>query len=68
MSVAGICEFVLGNTFPFVVFLCLMFLFSFISAAYYQLGLNPSELWLARAAYYFKIAEGFGFVTMIMYW
>jgi uncharacterized protein len=135
MSIAGICEFILGNTFPFVVFLiygahwvnlgygsdpthgivasygtegalaqaynagqgnysvvmalvtfiflcgslrtnvpfvivffCLVFLFSFIAAAYYQLGFNPTEAGLAHAVYYFKIAGGFGFIIMIMGW
>jgi len=136
MTIAGICEFILGNTFPFVVFLvygahwvnlgytadplhgivssyggaagalaqhynagqgnysvvmalvtfiflcgslrtnvpfvivffCLVFLFSFAAAAYYSLGFNPTEEGLEHAFYYFKIAGGFGFVTMICGW
>jgi succinate-acetate transporter protein len=43
---------------PFViVFFTLVFVFSFFAAGFYQL-----------AVYYFKIAGGFGFVTMIMGW
>jgi succinate-acetate transporter protein len=135
MNVAGICEFILGNTFPFVVFiiygchwanlgyvsdpahgivssyggaegalnqsfnagqgnysvvmaiisfiflvgslrtnvpfvivfLCLVFVFSFIGAGYYSIGYHGAA-GLAHATYYFKIAGGFGFVTMMMGW
>jgi succinate-acetate transporter protein len=54
---------------PFVlVFLGLVFLFSFIAAADYQLGYNATAAGAAHAVYYVKIAGGFGFVTMIMGW
>jgi len=54
---------------PFVVvFFCLVFLFSFLAAAYYQLGYNATAAGLEHAFYYFKIAGGFGFVTMICGW
>lgn len=138
MNIAGICEFILGNTFPFVVFiiygchwcnlgytadpshgivasyatttlpgtlsqeynagqgnynvvmalitfifLCgslrinvpfvitffaLVFVFSFVAAGNYQLGYNPTAAGAEHAVYYFKIAGGFGFVTMMMGW
>jgi succinate-acetate transporter protein len=54
---------------PFViVFFSLVFLFSFIAAGYYQLGYDPTAAGLEHALYYFKIAGGFGFVTMMMGW
>jgi hypothetical protein len=54
---------------PFViVFLTLIFVFSFFAAGYYQLEYDPTPEGLAHAIYYFKIAGGFGFVTMIMGW
>lgn len=54
---------------PFVVvFFCLIFLFSFIAAGDYQLGYTPTAAGLEHAFYYYKIAGGFGFVTMIMGW
>jgi succinate-acetate transporter protein len=54
---------------PFViVFLGLVFLFSFIAAADYQLGYNATAAGAAHAVYYVKIAGEFGFVTMIMGW
>jgi len=53
---------------PFVlVFFCLVFLFSFIAAGYYHLGHNGAA-GLEHAFYYFKIAGGFGFITMVMGW
>jgi succinate-acetate transporter protein len=53
---------------PFVlVFLCLVFLFSFIAAADFHIGLYGAE-GVARATYYLKIAGGFGFVTMMNGW
>ncbi|KAE9363559.1 GPR1/FUN34/YaaH-class plasma membrane protein-like protein [Stipitochalara longipes BDJ] len=54
---------------PFViVFFTLIFVFSFFAAGFYQLRYDPSAAGLAHAVYYFKIAGGFGFVTMIMGW
>jgi len=54
---------------PFVlVFLTLIFVFSFFAAGFYQLGHNPSVAGLTHSVYYFKIAGGFGFVTIIMGW
>lgn len=54
---------------PFVVvFFCLVFLFSFIAAADYQLGFNPTAAGASHAYYYLKIAGGFGFITMMMGW
>jgi succinate-acetate transporter protein len=54
---------------PFViVFFTLVFVFSFFAAGFYQLGYDPSVAGLDHAVYYFKIAGGFGFVTMIMGW
>ena len=54
---------------PFVIiFFCLVFLFSFASAAYYSLGFNPTAAGADHAFYYLKIAGGFGFVAMIMGW
>lgn len=59
----------LRTNIPFViVFFCLVFLYSFFAAGYYQLGFNPTAAGTAHAFYYFKIAGGFGFVTMIMGW
>ncbi|TVY80807.1 Protein alcS [Lachnellula suecica] len=51
-----------------VLFFTLIFLFSFVAAADYQLGFNPSAAGVEHATYYFKIAGGFGFVTMLMGW
>jgi succinate-acetate transporter protein len=54
---------------PFVImFTCLVFLFSFIAAANYQLGYNPSAAGFEHAVHYLKIAGGFGFGTMILGW
>jgi hypothetical protein len=54
---------------PFViVFLGLVFLFSFAAAADYQLGFNATAEGLEHAVHYIKIAGGFGFVSMIMGW
>lgn len=54
---------------PFVVlFLGLVFLFSFITAADYQLGYNPTPEGLEHAVHYFRIAGGFGFVSMVLGW
>jgi len=54
---------------PFVIlFLGLVLLFSFVSAAYYQLGYNPSLPGLEHATHYFRIAGGFGFVSMTSGW
>jgi succinate-acetate transporter protein len=54
---------------PFViVFFGLVFLFSFIAAANYQLGFNPTAAGLEHAVYYLKIAGGFGFVVLMMGW
>ena len=58
----------LRTNLPFViVFFCLVFLFSFIAAGNYQLGFAGAA-GFEHAVYYFKIAGGFGFVTMIMGW
>jgi succinate-acetate transporter protein len=54
---------------PFVVlFLGLVLLFSFIAAADYQLGYNPSLAGLEHAIHYYRIAGGFGFVSMVLGW
>lgn len=54
---------------PFViVFFSLVFVFSFLGAGYYHLGWYPTAEGLDRATYFFKIAGGFGFVTIIMGW
>ncbi|KAF7905499.1 uncharacterized protein EAF01_006020 [Botrytis porri] len=54
---------------PFViVFFTLIFVFGFFAGGYYQLGYNPSAAGLENAANKFKIAGGFGFVTIIMGW
>jgi uncharacterized protein len=54
---------------PFViVFFTLIFVFSFFAAGFYQLGYDLSVADLDHAVYYFKIAGGFGFVTIIMGW
>jgi succinate-acetate transporter protein len=54
---------------PFViVFLTLIFVFGFLAAGYYSLGFNPTAAGLEHATYYFKIAGGFGFVTIMMGW
>ena len=54
---------------PFViVFSTLIFVFSFFAAGYWQLGYNPTAAGVTHALYYFKIAGGFGFVTIIMGW
>lgn len=54
---------------PFViVFFGLMMVFSFIAAGDYHIGFNPTEVGLAHTEYYYKIAGGFGFVTMMAGW
>jgi succinate-acetate transporter protein len=137
LVVAGICEFVLGNTFPFVLFIVygvhwltlaytsdpwhplvaaygpspenelvraytsgqghynivmamasslfalgalrtnlplflaiffLIFVFSFSAAGQFQLGYNPTPEGLEYAVKLFKIAGGFGFVTVVSSW
>jgi succinate-acetate transporter protein len=51
---------------PFVIlFVALVLLFSFVSAAYYQLGYTGD---LAHAAQYFRIAGGIGFVGVVAGW
>ena len=71
MALVTFC-FLLGSlriNIPFVVvFFSLIFVFSFFAAGYYQLGFDPSVAGLEHAIYYFKIAGGFGFVTMMMGW
>jgi succinate-acetate transporter protein len=53
---------------PFVIlFVTLVLLFSFVSAAYYQLGYQGLE-GVAHATHYFRIAGGFGFVGMMSGW
>jgi succinate-acetate transporter protein len=53
---------------PFVIlFIGLVLLFSFVSAAYYQLGYQGLQ-GLAHATHYFRIAGGFGFVSMTSGW
>lgn len=54
---------------PFViVFFGLVFCFSFLAAGHYQLGYNPTIAGLKHAFYYFKIAGGFGLVSVITGW
>ena len=60
---------------PFVIlFVALVLLFSFVSAAYYQLGYaNIEDVThlpeaLAHAAHYFRIAGGIGFVGVVAGW
>jgi succinate-acetate transporter protein len=54
---------------PFVVlFLGLVLLFGFVSAAYFQLGYNPTPEGLEHAIHYFRIAGGIGFVCMTSGW
>jgi succinate-acetate transporter protein len=54
---------------PFVIlFIGLVLLFSFVSAASYQLGYNPTPAGLAHAIHYYRIAGGFGFVAMTSGW
>ena len=53
---------------PFVIlFVSLVLLFSFVSAAYYQLGYQGLD-GLAHATHYFRIAGGIGFVGMVAGW
>jgi len=59
----------LRTNIPFVlVFFALVFLFAFFAAGFYQLGYNPTTDGLNHAAYYFKIAGGFGFIALVMGW
>jgi len=54
---------------PFVlVFFTLVFLFSFIAGANYEVGYNPTPEGLEYAAKLLKIGGGFGFVAAIMGW
>ncbi|KAI9650323.1 hypothetical protein NHQ30_000336 [Ciborinia camelliae] len=54
---------------PFVLLLfTLVFLFGFLATAYYSLGYNPTLAGLEQATYYFKIAGGFGAVSITMGW
>ncbi|KAM3086904.1 hypothetical protein ACMFMG_001024 [Clarireedia jacksonii] len=54
---------------PFViVFFTLVFVFSFLAAGYYHLGWYPTTEGLDSATYFFKIAGGFGFVSILMGW
>lgn len=54
---------------PFViVFATLIFVFGFFAAGYYSLGYNPTVAGVEHAAHMFKIAGGFGFVTILMGW
>ncbi len=54
---------------PFVVvFFGLVFCFSFLAAGHYQLGYDPTIAGLEHAVYYFKIAGGFGLVSVITGW
>ena len=53
---------------PFVIlFVSLVLLFSFVSAAYYQLGYQGIG-GLAHAVHYFRIAGGIGFVGVVAGW
>jgi succinate-acetate transporter protein len=53
---------------PFVIlFVALVLLFSFVSAAYYQLGYQ-GVAGLAHAYHYFRIAGGIGFVGVVAGW
>lgn len=50
---------------PFVVvFVSLVFLFGFFAAGYFKLAAGA----VTTGVYYFKIAGGFGFVTLVMGW
>jgi hypothetical protein len=54
---------------PFViVFFGLVFCFSFLAAGHYHLGYDPTVTGLEHAVYYFKIAGGFGLVSVITGW
>jgi succinate-acetate transporter protein len=63
---------------PFVIlFVTLVLLFSFVSAAYYQLGYQATSPGvtqegvahaIAHAAHYFRIAGGIGFVGVVAGW
>lgn len=54
---------------PFVIiFFTLIILFGFFAAGYYQLGYDPTAAGVEHAFKYFKIAGGFGFVTLVMGW
>lgn len=54
---------------PFVVlFLALIFVFSFVAAGYLELAHNHTAEGLEYALKLFKIAGGFGFVTVVMGW
>jgi succinate-acetate transporter protein len=53
---------------PFVIlFVSLVLLFSFVSAAYYQLGYQGID-GLTHATHYFRIAGGIGFVGVVAGW
>ena len=54
---------------PFViVFFGLVFCFSFLAAGHYHLEYDPTVTVLEHAVYYFKIAGGFGLVSVITGW
>jgi succinate-acetate transporter protein len=54
---------------PFVIlFVALVLLFSFVSAAYYQLGYHATIEGVAHATHYFRIAGGIGFVGVVAGW
>jgi len=54
---------------PFViVFFTLIFLFGFFAGGQFQIGYDPTPEGLAYAVKLFKIAGGFGFVTLVVSW
>lgn len=54
---------------PFViVFVSLVFLFGLFAGGQFEIGYNPTPAGLAYATYLFKIAGGFGIVTLVMGW
>lgn len=58
----------LRTNLPFVIiFVTLDFLFGFFAAAYFEIGHRGAE-GLEHAVTLFKIAGGFGFVTLVMGW
>ena len=63
------CVFLVGSiriNLPFVlIFFAIVFVFSFIAAANYEIGYNPTTAGLERAAYLLKIAGGFGMVIVL---
>lgn len=67
VSFAFLCGAIRTNI-PFVIlFVSLVLVFSFVSAAYYQLGYQGID-GLAHATHYFRIAGGIGFVGAVAGW